>query len=110
MTLSGRVLGLAVLLAAASWAQAPVSVVEQPDAQRTRQQLSDLLRRYPPALGSVLALDPGLLSNQAYLAPYPALTGFLSTHPEIVRNPSFYVGVADPFRQDRPSEANIYDH
>lgn len=58
----------------------------------TQQELGDLLRRYPPSLHRVLALDPGLMSNSSYLAPYPALAGFLSVHPEIARNPSFYVG------------------
>jgi hypothetical protein len=66
--------------------------LEQPDAQRTQQELSNLLQHYPPTLRSVLALDPSLLSNQSYLAPYPALANFLRSHPEIERNPSFYVG------------------
>src|SRR5271169_1365292 len=71
---------------------APFVTVEQPDAQRTREELSNLLQRYPPTLRGVFSLDPGLLANQAYLAPYPALASFLNAHPEIVRNPSFYVG------------------
>lgn len=70
----------------------PVVSVDQPDAQRTREELSRLLERYPPSLRSVLALDPSLVSNQAYLAPYPALAAFLNAHPEIARNPSFYIG------------------
>ena len=84
------------------WAQAPKSaaavqlqtgpIVEQPDAQRTREELSALLERYPPTLRGVLALDPSLLGNQPYLAPYPALVSFLNAHPEIARNPSFYIG------------------
>jgi hypothetical protein len=78
------------------WAQAPKSAtvvtVEQQDAQRTKEELSRLLEHYPPSLRSVLALDPGLLSNQSYLAPYPALVSFLNAHPEVARNPSFYVG------------------
>ena len=86
-----------------AWAQTPTSTpptaqspsvltVEQPDAQRAKEELSALLDRYPPSLRGVLALDPGLLGNQLYLAPYPALVSFLSSHPEIVRNPSFYLG------------------
>jgi hypothetical protein len=66
--------------------------IEQPDAQRTRAELSQLLQRYPPSLPGTLALDPSLLVNQSYLAPYPALVDFLNKHPEIVRNPSFFVG------------------
>lgn len=98
-----RVLGLGmlgacvtVLMPSAGWAQAPKSAtvvtIEQPDAQRTREELSRLLEHYPPSLRNVLALDPGLLGNQSYLATYPALVSFLNAHPEVVRNPSFYVG------------------
>lgn len=104
-----RVLGAGMLAAcigalqpSPGWAQAAKSaaavqpqtgpIVEQPDAQRTREELSALLERYPPALRSVLALDPSLLGNQPYLAMYPALVSFLNAHPEIARNPSFYLG------------------
>ncbi len=77
----------------------PVTVLrEQPDAHNTQRELGDLFRRLPPNLRSVLALDPTLLTNQAYLVPYPALAAFLSTHPEIARNPTFYVGNPDSER------------
>src|SRR5215472_7203482 len=66
--------------------------VDQPDAQRTKEELSNLLDHYPPALRGVLALDHSLLTNQAYLAPYPALSNYLVAHPEVSRNASFYVG------------------
>ncbi|MBI4874748.1 MAG: hypothetical protein HY822_08960, partial [Acidobacteria bacterium] len=54
-------LGLAVLAACAcvppGWAQATKSAVaaplEQPDAQRTREELSRLLERHPPSLRGV---------------------------------------------------------
>ncbi len=86
-----------VFLASAGWSQpqnkggVPV-VVQQPDAERTKQELSELLQRYPPNVQRVLALDPALLSNQGYLEPYPALASFLNEHPEIARTPSFYLG------------------
>ena len=87
---------VALLLPSSGWAQAPpksatVVTVEQPDAQRTRDELSELLGRYPPSLRKVLALDPALLDNQSYLGPYPALVSFLNAHPEVARNPSYYV-------------------
>lgn len=66
--------------------------IEQPDAERTKEELSRLLERYPPSMRNVLALDPTLLGNQAYLAPYPSLVNFLNNHPEIARNPSFFIG------------------
>jgi hypothetical protein len=53
--------------------------------------LAQLLGRYPPTLQTVLAIDPGLIGNESYLAPYPALASFLSAHPEISRNPSFFL-------------------
>jgi len=104
-----RVLGLGLLAVFGAWAQAPqpvpraatpvpVVTVEQPDAQRTRDELRELLQRYPPALKGVLKVDPSLLSNQAYLAPYPALLSYLNAHPEIARDPIYYVGGT----QDRP--------
>jgi hypothetical protein len=84
----------------AGWAQgtksAPVVTVEQPDAQRVKNELSDLLNHYPPSLRNVLALDPGLLEDQSYLAPYPALVSYINAHAEIARNPSFYIGDFPP--------------
>ena len=103
-------LGLAMLAASAGvlslspgWAQGPkaggkvgsppsIVPIEQPDAQRTRGELSELLQHYPPSLRGTLALDPGLLGNESYLAPYPALASYLNNHPEIARNPSYYLG------------------
>jgi hypothetical protein len=82
-----------------------VVTVEQPDAQRTKDELRQLFEHYPPALRNVLALDPTLLSNQAYLAPYPGLVSFLSEHPEIARNPAFYVGDGPRAPQDPSSRA-----
>jgi hypothetical protein len=84
----GRLVVLGTM-AAGLWAQ---SAPEQPDAERTRESLVQLLEHYPPSLRGVLALDPGLLGNQAYLAPYPALASFLAAHPDVVRNSSYYIG------------------
>ncbi len=83
----------------------PVVNVEQPDARRTREELGRLLYRYPPALRSVLALDWSLLQNQSYLAPYPALVNFLNAHPEVARNPSFYIGQG-PYQFDPPDRGS----
>jgi hypothetical protein len=61
-------------------------------AQETRDQLQRILRQLPPAVGEVLQRDPSLLNRPDYLAPYPVLVSFLSQHPEIARNPSFFLG------------------
>src|SRR5271168_4888615 len=82
---------IALLVPSPGWAQTPPSAFTQPDAQHVKEELSGLLEHYPPSLRSVLALDPGLLENQSYLAPYPALVSFLKAHPEIARAPSFYI-------------------
>jgi hypothetical protein len=61
-------------------------------ANDTRDRLRRLLDQYPPTLHYVLRLDPSLLSRPDYLAPYPALDAFLRQHPEVARNPSFFIG------------------
>ncbi len=82
-----------------------VVTVEQPDAQRVKDELSALLDHYPPSLRNVLVLDPGLLENESYLAPYPALVNFLNAHPEIARTPSFYFAEAGrPLGQDHATQ------
>lgn len=97
-----QIAGLGILAASLGLAQparvpapatgAPPAPISQPDAQQTQQELSELFQHYPPSLRRVLALDPSLLINQSYLAPYPALASFLAAHPEVIRNPSYYIG------------------
>ena len=87
------VVGVTMLVVSAGWAQPPrppVVATEQ-DAQGTRMDLANLLQRYPPTVRGVLALDPSLLGNESYLEPYPALASYLKQHPEIARNPTFYI-------------------
>src|SRR5690349_13202229 len=76
---------------------------ETSDARETREQWIRLLRQHPPAVAEVLQRDPSLLTRADYLAPYPALWGFLQRHPEIVRNPSFFLG---EFRYYEPGPRN----
>jgi hypothetical protein len=65
---------------------------ETADANETREQLQRLLRQHPPAVGEVLQRDPSLLTKADYLAPYPALAAFLAQHPEVARNPEYFLG------------------
>lgn len=88
-------------------APAPSQVVSEADAGRTRETLSELLGKYPPSLGRVLKLDPSLVSNDAYLAPYPALATFLAQHPEVAHNPGYFlerVNVASSYGVDARME------
>ena len=75
--------------------QVPAQMMDEQDARETSKRLNELLRRYPPALGRVLKLDPTLLSNQAYLAPYPAMAQFLAQHPEVARNSGYFLSSVD---------------
>ena len=71
------------------------------DADETREQLQQLLRQYPPAVGEVLRRDPSLLSRPDYIAPYPQLVAYLQQHPEILRNPTYFFGGYDYYEQRR---------
>ena len=103
-----RVLGIATLAVGASWAQPrPVVVAPEQDAQRTRMELMGLLQRYPPTLARVLSLDPSLLGNETYMEPYPGLTRFLKEHPEVARNPRFYINEAGFAIREREPEAQV---
>ena len=84
---------------------APFVGIEPPNAQWTRDRLSQLMQRYPPELRNVLSIDSTLLSNPSYLAPYPALASYLNEHPEIARNPSFYFGPA--FNPETDSRSQV---
>jgi hypothetical protein len=57
----------------------------------TQEQLIKLLR-LSPTLTTVVAHDPSLLSDQAYVQRNnPELAQFLSTHPDVAQNPDFYL-------------------
>jgi hypothetical protein len=57
----------------------------------TRRQLLDLIR-ISPRLAEVLSRDASLLSDSEYIQrKNPALARFLEAHPEISRNPEFFL-------------------
>lgn len=68
-----------------------VLVAPDVDANQTREQLNEILDKYPASVGKVLKLDPTLMTSEVYLASYPALAAFLQQHPEVARNPAFYL-------------------
>jgi len=68
-----------------------VAPVSDQDLAVTQDELIKLLRM-SPTLTSVVAHDPSLLADQDYVSRNnPELAQFLSTHPEIARNPEFYL-------------------
>lgn len=56
-----------------------------------RNRFTRLLLQHPRELATILALDPRLLSNEAFLAGYPDLARFVAEHPEVRQDPSFYL-------------------
>jgi hypothetical protein len=87
----------AMLVPMAVQAQVPVqnaaaaAPATQEDLGATQQQLMQLLR-VSPTLADVVSSDPSLLADQQYVArSNPELAGFLAQHPEIGRNPSFWL-------------------
>jgi hypothetical protein len=76
---------------AAAVAPAPQPPVSDRDLAITQKELIRLLR-LSPMLTTVVSHDPSLLSNQDYVAHNnPELAQFLLAHPEIARNPDFYL-------------------
>jgi hypothetical protein len=74
-------------------------VISDKDFAATQEELVRLLRM-SPTLTTVVARDPSLLSNQEYVSRNnPQLAQFLAAHPEIGRNPEFYL-----FTHLRPGE------
>jgi hypothetical protein len=84
-------------------AAAPATV--DSDARQVRERLREILSRYPPDVGRILKMDPTMLSNQQYLAQYPAVQQYLGAHPEIARNPAFYLDfVRQSFDYTQPTD------
>lgn len=85
----------AVLALEAATTAATDTDTADPKKPRTSQQIrSDfvaILGEHPPELATILKLDPTLLSNDGFLAGYPALAKFVAETPEVRRNPRFYL-------------------
>ena len=77
------------------------------DAHTTREQLQEILRQYPPAVGEVLRRDHSLLGRADYIAPYPQLVAFIQQHPEVVRNPTFFFGNYDYYERRTPMSPEL---
>ena len=69
--------------------------IDERRAEDIRTEFRKLLERYPPSLARVIKLDPTLMSNPTYLAPYPGLAAFLVRHPEAARYPSYFLNFVD---------------
>ena len=97
--------------AKASSAAAVPATSSDADSTATQDQLIKLLR-LSPTLTTVVARDPSLLSDQEYVTrSNPELPQFLQAHPEVVRNPAFYLFSQLPHgngRRDEELERSIW--
>jgi hypothetical protein len=73
-----------------------------------RDSFTELLRQHPYELSSILILDPNLMLNEQFMTGYPEVAKFIAAHPEIPRNPRFYLA---EFRdvETRSSAASIFE-
>jgi hypothetical protein len=90
-------------------ASAPVPSIEpvpnDHDVAATQTELIRLLR-LSPRLTTVVSHDPSLLSNQEYVARNnPQLAAFLAAHPEVARNPEYYLFTHLNHENGQPDEA-----
>ncbi len=75
------------------------------DEHSIQHQLIQLLR-LSPTLTTVVAHDPSLLADTDYVARNnPQLADFLKVHPEVVRNPDFYLFTHMNPQDGSPDEA-----
>ena len=93
----------------ASPANGPVAAVaptpNDGDVRSTQTELIRLLR-LSPTLTTVVSHDPSLLSNQEYVSHNnPQLAAFLAAHPEVARNPEFYLFSHLKHEDGQPDEA-----
>jgi hypothetical protein len=82
------------------------------DAREVREQLQTLLSKYPPEVGRILKMDPTMLTSQQYLSQYPGLQQFVAAHPEITRNPSFFlefVRVSYDYGRPADPQTRVFD-
>src|SRR5581483_2358591 len=82
-TIAATLLGITAAAFAQKPAPAPTSTSTtaatiEADSRQTREDLTEILRRYPPQVPQVLKLDPTLFANNSYMANYPALATFVT--------------------------------
>jgi hypothetical protein len=84
--------------------QAPEAPLSEHDFAEIQTQLLHLLRM-SPTLTTVVAHDPSLLSNQEYVSRNnPQLAQFLVLHPEIARNPDYFLFTRAHHQDGSPNE------
>ncbi len=98
--------------------ETPIKETENPSTDRhfrvrghfqVREQFTRLLQQHPDELWMILKLDPALLTNDAFMSGYPEVQEFLVEHPEIHKNPRFYLSQFSSPAQDGSVLDDIFE-
>jgi hypothetical protein len=76
---------------------------------QVRDQFALLLEQHPDEFWMILKLDPALLTNDAFMSGYPEVQEFLVQHPEIYKNPRFYLSQFRSPTQERSLLDNLFE-
>lgn len=90
----------------------PIEETESSSANRhyqVRDQFSRLLRQHPDELWMILKLDPSLMTNDAFMSGYPEVRELVAEHPEILKNPRFYLAQFSSPGQNRGVLGDIFE-
>jgi hypothetical protein len=71
-----------------------------------RDQFTRLLEQHPYELWMILKLDPALLANDSFMSGYPEVQEFVAKHPEVLKNPRFYLA---NFRSPAQEDHSVLD-
>jgi len=83
---------------------APAAPISDKDFRTTQDELLKMLR-LSPTLTTVVSHDPSLLADQGYVSRNnPQLAAFLAAHPEVARNPDFYLFTRASHEDGSPNE------
>lgn len=75
--------------------------------QSLRNDFINVVDRHPWEVARILSIDPTMVRNEPFLARYPDLAEFIAQHPEIRRNPHYYVQTFDVGRPRQPFEEAV---
>jgi hypothetical protein len=92
--------------------ETPIEDTENPSTGRhyeVRGQLTRLLEQHPDELWMILKLDPALLTNDAFMSGYPEVQELVARHPEILKNPRFYLAQFNSPAEDRSVLDDIFE-
>jgi hypothetical protein len=93
-------------------AETPTEETGNPSTGRhyeVREQFTRLLQQHPYELWMILKLDPALLTNEAFMSGYPEVQEYVARHPEILKNPRFYLAQFSSPAENRSVLDDIFE-